>query len=48
MPTFIQIDDRAAAVIAAAVLIGVAFLVAPDQSIEVVENVSDAIKGVLP
>lgn len=48
MATFIQIDEKAAAVIVAAVGIGVAFTVAPDQSMALVERAMQAISGVLP
>ena len=48
MATFVKIDERSAAIIVAAVAIGVAFLVAPEQAMDVVQNISDSIKGVLP
>lgn len=48
MATFIQIDERAGILILAAVLVGVAFYVAPDATMNVVENARDAITGAMP
>ena len=48
MATFVKIDERAAAIIVAVVAIAVAFLVAPEQSMDAVQSISDSITGVLP
>ncbi|WP_158298331.1 hypothetical protein [Halorubrum sp. SD626R] len=48
MAMFLQIDEKAAVLILAAVILGIWFYVAPDQAASTFVGIKEALLGVLP
>jgi len=48
MATFVKIDEKAGALILAAVVLGVWFFVAPDHAASTFVGIKESVMGVLP